>query len=236
MRIFKSIVTTLLTTFLYGCNDKIVGAFAITILLASLGLVDEDTQEDIYQACEYHPIQSSYDAFFVADRIADTINFEIGQLEPGIYNEEEISCYRGSMTLSGVLNWVSGESCGNGCTRNYKDHDVVATLSNCIYVGDYTSHLYSISGDIVVSDSMGIERYEDGTFIPFGDYTITDNGTEITLKATGDGCDNDVSTSAIEDTIYSLYAYEQAVYKAIHTYWNTVTITGNGGTYTYPDD
>lgn len=224
----KTVVILFFTTLLSACKDWFLPIAVI------IGLLNLDPKEDSDNAIEncVHPVQSNSEAIFVANRISDTIEYEIEQLDSGVYSEEKVSCYSGSMTISGVMSRTKDESCGVGCTRSYNDHDVIATLSDCIYIHptNYTWH-YSITGDIVLSNSMSIERHDDGATILFGDYMITDNGTEIEFEANGYHCDN--TMGEIVDTITLLNAYESANYVSRHYIWDTVNFTGKAGTYLY---
>lgn len=224
----KIVVILSFTTLLSGCKD---GLLLAAVIIGLLNLDPKEDSENAIENCE-HPVQSNSEALFVANRISDTIEYEIEQLDSGIYSEEKVFCYSGSMTLSGVLSRTKDESCGVGCTRSYNDHDVIASLSDCIYIHptNYTWR-YSITGDIVLSNSMGIERHDDGTTKLFGDYMITDNGTEIEFEANGYHCDN--TMGEIVDTITLLNAYEPANYISRHSLWDTVNFTGKAGTYLY---
>ena len=228
----KTIFTVIIcATVLSGCKDWLIPA---AVIIGLLNLDPDDTPEVTIEFCE-HPIQSSSDVIFVTDRIADSIEHELGQLDQGVYNEELVSCWSGTMTISGVLSNIEDEPCGTGCTRSYNNHDIIATLTDCIYIdpNQYTLP-YSINGVVTLSNSMGVEILDDGTTTLFGDYIITDNGTNIMIEASGYQCDK--SIGEIVDTITSLNAYAPSNYvrEHFHILWSTVVISTKTGTYSYP--
>ena len=224
----RAFIVIVCTTLLFGCKDWLLPA---AVIIGLLNIDPDDNPENIIENCE-HPIQSSSDVLFVADRIAKSIEYGVEQLDPGVYSEEKVTCYSGTITISGVLSRTEDEPCDAGCTRSYNDHNLIATLSDCIYLHPtlYTQK-YSINGDVVLSNSMGIEKLDDGTTTPFGDYMMTDNGTEIMIEAVGYQCDN--VRGEIVDTISSLNAYAPANYLSKYISWDTVAITTKVGTYSY---
>ena len=158
-----------LITFLTGCKEWLLPA---AVIVGIINIDPDEDSENTIKNCE-HPIQSSFDVGFVASRIADTIEYEGKQLDTGIYNEEIFSCYSGTMTISGILSKTEDEPCGVDCTRSYNNNNLVATLSDCVYVdANRCTYPYSINGDIVITDTIGIEILDNGTTTAFGDYLM----------------------------------------------------------------
>ena len=217
MRILRCIVITGLTTLLYGCGGTFWAAVYITILLSSLGIVDEPEEpgyipepSDPYDCTRgIHPIETDYDARDASYYIIKTIESAIEALPDGTYHEEQLIGYGGgTIIISGVISRAEDEYCGDGCTTSYSNHDIITTMQN---YHNYENTI--ITGDINYSDNRGKSASAELGYITFGNVMITDNGTDISYDETYIiQCDSlDTEVGAI-DTILSITASNDSIY------------------------
>jgi len=222
-----SLIAFIIATFLLlaGCKDTLAISVLAGITLGSFN--GEDSENRVEEGSR--TIESS-DVRYVAGYIAKSIENQITHLDPGNYTEKELPCWRGTLTISGVLSRIENESCGSGCTRSYNNHDLIVRFVECASAVEYSSMTYSITGEARFSNSMGIETIESGNSTVFGDLILTDNGSNIQFEfASGDSAN---TQSGIFDTITSLDAYESGNWISKHYLWDYVILSTNHGTYT----
>jgi len=231
MKILKCIAITGLTTFLSGCADAVVAAFFIAVILGAVGLGEEPEEynnESTYCARGLHPIETTSDASFAALFITRTVASAIEGLPNGTYHEEQLSgIYNGrssvgTITISGVIYSVENESCGEGCTTSYSNHDIIAVMH------DYDNYNRAVvTGDVNYSDNRGEQQSGEDT-ITFGSVTISDNGTDIHYEETWvTECASEDTEVGVIDTILSITASMDL----IQTYGITGQLTTEAGTF-----
>lgn len=202
---------------------KVVAILSFTTLLTSCSVGNDPEDPEV---CT-HPIKNSEEASYVAAHIASAIGSAVSQLPDGAYNNEEVSCFYSTMTITGIISRTENESCGTNCSSSYNNHEIIANLSDCSYI--YRSFLQStVTGVINYSDTTG-EQQIDQSSSTFGSITITDNGSDVSFRPTwiytGGGCT--YSVKEVLDTISSISSSGESSYQ-----WDqSGSIAATGGTF-----
>lgn len=198
------------TTLLFGCYDK-VGPLVLLYIVLLGDDADETAEYTIPEDCArpVHPIENTYTAEEAASSIMRSIAYTLHRVDYGTYNEEILSDPNGgTIKITGIISYTGQESCGENCTTNYHDTEIIAELSEYPNVLSQYSDTEpaKVTGVINYSDTTGTEYTEYKTTY-FGHVTISDNGTDVLYDATWiDNYNCDSQESGILDTFKSIHA------------------------------
>ena len=223
MRRLKSIIVIVLATYLYGCKE-----IWIALGVASVAYVsgeDGEVAPNEPNECQIgiNPIETSSDAEDAAHYIIETIASAIEVLPDGVYQEEQLTGnWGGAITISGVISRVEDESCGEGCTTAYNNHDIIAIMQ------EYYNFSHTVvTGVVSYSDNRG-EQQSGEDAITFGNVMITDNGNFISYERTYEPIICPVQVGVI-DTILSISAWQDTIL----TYRTYGQLTTTSGTFSF---